>query len=301
MRTIGFLMLGLGTLLVGCGSSDRVPERPAPNPTPVEFCAAAHMENDVTICDALFEEAPFVHLPASDETHAYAAIRDTSFVTPEGTTYPYPANMMGNDPEMHRHALAIYELTLEGGHVKSFKPAIMFDESVFVAPFMGQAFEGKISSRDSNGQYSMHGTLPVRVEILNEVVSPAGEGFIYEAKAVITNLDKAVKASDGTCMPALSSNGAQAPFAAGAVVTLGAGRSPSMHNFGDDEFVFSVTVNGVANGTMMNNTWYRGPIDIIDGTLAPAGTYTGFGHGSPGSIVALDITPVTGGGGDCTP
>jgi hypothetical protein len=267
----------------------------------VEFCAAAHMENDVTICDALYDEAPLVHLPDSDDTHAYAAIRGTSFVTPEGDTYPYAANMIGEDPEIHRHALAIYELTLAGGQVKSFKPAIMFDESVFVAPFMGQAFEGKISNRDSNGQFSMDGTLPVRVEILSEIVTPLDTGFAYEAKAVITNLDKAVKASDGTCMPALSSNGAQAPFDAGAVVTLGAGRSPSMHNFGDDEFVFSVTVNGTANGTMMNDTWYRGPVDLIEDTLAASGTYNGFGHGSPGSIVALNITPVKGGGGDCTP
>jgi hypothetical protein len=160
-------------------------------------------------------------------THAYAAIRGTSFVTAEGATYAYGASMMGNDPEMTRHALAIYELELSGGQVKSFKPAIVFDESIFVAPFMGQVFEGKISRRDTtsgHGQFAFDATLPVRIEIVNETVSPAEVGFQYEAKAVITNLDHAVTAEDGSCMPALSSYGAESPFDAGATVVLGAGR-----------------------------------------------------------------------------
>jgi hypothetical protein len=40
-----------------------------------DFCAAQHQEGDLTVCDALYEEAPFVHLPASDATRAYAALK----------------------------------------------------------------------------------------------------------------------------------------------------------------------------------------------------------------------------------
>ena len=46
-----------------------------------------------------------------------------------------------------------------------------------------------------------------------------------------------VAASDGKCIPALSSYGSQAPFDAGSEVLLAIGRVPSMHTFRDDEFV----------------------------------------------------------------
>jgi hypothetical protein len=183
--------------------------------------------------------------------------------------------------------------------VKSFRPAITFDESTFVAPFMGQAFEGTISRRVASGQFAKDASLPVRVEILNETVQ-SGTGAEYKAKAIITNLDHAVKASDGSCMPALSSYGAEAPFDSGATVTLGVGRAPSMHVFGDDEFTISYTVNGASSGLLMGPTWFRGPVDIINGTLSPSGTYSGVGHGSPGSIPTLELDPVTGGGDPCT-
>src|SRR5262245_37285688 len=99
MRTIGFLMLGLGTLLVGCGSSDAGGNNPTPGPMPGpvagDFCAAQHEEGDFVVCDALYEQAPLVHLPKSDGTHAYAALKadpvtnTSAFVTEDGTTYPY--------------------------------------------------------------------------------------------------------------------------------------------------------------------------------------------------------------------
>ena len=305
MRHIGFLMFGLATVVVGCGSdAGGGPDRPAPNPTVNDFCAAQHIDGDVTVCDALYEEAPFVHLPKSDETHAFAALKGGlatggSFVTEDGQTFPYNSTIMTDDPELRRHAVAIYELSLSGGKVTSFKPAILFDESVFVAPFMGRAFEGTISRRDSNGQYAWEPSLPVRVEILDEALIPSQDSQ-YEAKMVIANLEHVVTAADGSCMPALSSYGVEAPFDAGATVTLGAGRFPSMHTFGDDEFTISLTVNGESLGILMGPAWFRGPADLIGNTLSASGTYTGTGHGAPGYHPGLELDPVTGGGNACT-
>jgi hypothetical protein len=275
-----------------------------PGPGGDDFCAAQHVEGDVTVCDALYDTAPLVHLPKSDATRAYAALKadpitnTSAFVTEDGTTYPYTPNFM-TDPEYERHALAIYELTLAGGQVKSFRPAITFEESTFVAPFMGQSFEGTIARRVGAGQFAMETSLPIRVEITNETATPAN-GSEYKAKAVIANLDRAVKASDGSCMPALSSYGAEAPFDAGAKVTLDIGRAPSMHVFGDDEFTISYVVNGTPGGLLMGPTWFRGPLDILNDSLSPSGTYSGTGHGSPGSMPELDLDPATGGGDPCT-
>jgi hypothetical protein len=50
---------------------------------------------------------------------------------------------------------------------------------------------------------------------------------------------------------------------------------------------------------MMAAQWYRGPIDLVRGTLEPSGTYEGFGHGSPGSIPEFTLEAVEAGGQAC--
>ena len=50
---------------------------------------------------------------------------------------------------------------------------------------------------------------------------------------------------------------------------------------------------------MMRSTWFRGPLDVLNGTLSPSGTYEGVGHGAPGAIPTLVLEPVDGGGEAC--
>jgi hypothetical protein len=269
-----------------------------------EFCAVQHFEQtsdgkSVVVCDELYAEAPFVHLDTPDE-RVFAALDGEAFVATDGTSYPYAANFNA-DPEMARHANALYELTLEGGRVKSFRPAVMFPESVFVAPLMGRAYEGTVSRLTGDGQWADEASLPVRIEILAELVESPSAGATYQAKVSIENLDAAVSAADGSCLPALSSYGAEAPFPAGDVIDLRASRVPSMHGFGDDQFVFTFEGDGAARGTLMGMSWFLGPIDVVRGTLSPSGTYTGIGHGTPGSLPSLNLDPVEGGGEPCTP
>jgi hypothetical protein len=74
-----------------------------------------------------------------------------------------------------------------------------------------------------------------------------------------------------------------------------------MHDFGDQHFIMTWTVDGEYEGTLMNHAWYRGPIDIARGTLEVSATYEGMGHGTPGAIANLSVDLVDGGGEPCAP
>jgi hypothetical protein len=294
MRFLECLVLGAGALAVGCGADAEAPFGPIPG----DLCAVQHEEGGMAVCDELYAEAPFVHLPEASATRVIAGLQVDSFVTVDGRSFP--AGKLGvSESESKRHALALYELELSDGRLESFRPFLKFDEALFVKPFMGRAYEGAISRKDGVS-YPFEATLPVRVEILDEVMHASSSGFSFQARAVITNVNDGVTAADGSCMPALTSYGAESPFVTGAKVTLGVSRSPWMHGFGDDEFVLDLFVDGVSAGSMMAPTWYRGPIDLVRGTLAPAGTYNGVGHGTPGYIPTLALEPVEGGGEACT-
>src|SRR5262249_22554595 len=155
------LMFGAATLAMACGgSAGSDPMKPAPNPMADDYCAVQHDGGGIVVCDQLYPEAPFVHLPAATATPVIARLQIGKFGTADGTTYPYSLSAVSADPEQQRHALALYELELSGSTVTSFHPVVQFDESLFVKPFMGQAFEGTISRR-VGGTYANETTLPV--------------------------------------------------------------------------------------------------------------------------------------------
>ena len=267
-------------------------------------CARQHAELtadgvDVVVCDALFDPPPRVHLPTPSAPSAYAARTADGFITVSGETYPFAAGN-SSDPELIRHGSALYEIKLQNGKVESFRPAILFAESLFLAPLKGKAFEGLISQR-TNGRYGIP-TLPVRVQVLAErFQGGTSTASPFELKVSISNLAGAVAGSDGKCMPALSSYGSQAPFDPGSDVLLAVGRVPSMHVFGEDELVLELYVAGVQSGNIMSPEWFFTPLDLVNNTLALSGTYTGVGHGTPGYIPLLNLHLASGGGGACIP
>jgi hypothetical protein len=255
---------------------------------------------DVVFCEAVHGQPPRVRLPAATATTAYAAMTAKGFVTPEGESYPLASSGI-TGAETRRYASALYEITLRNGRVEGFRPAVLFDESLFMLPLMGNAFEGRISNRTDGGRYGLP-SLPVRVQVSAEPYSDKNtEGLLYPVKAAIANLTAAVASADGDCLPALSSHGAQAPFGSGTDAFFAVGRVPSMHAFGDDELVFVFFLDGGWSGSIMSREWFFTPLDLLKPSLAPAGAYSGVGHGTPGSIPLLELEPAFGGGGACTP
>jgi len=313
MKSLTWMVFGTVAGLAGCGSDL---DGPVPNPMPVatDICAEQRVEEtstgQVVHCVELYAEAPFIHVPESDGTHVLAAIEgpdfenskvESNFVTGDGTSYPYVPGIP-EDPENVRHVTTLYELTLQGGSVKSFRPAVVFPESMFIAPFMDRAFEGTTSRLLGEGEFALEASLPIRIELDADPAMPPSQGSTFEAKGSIANLTEAVTAADGTCMPALSSYGAEAPFPAGVSVEVRMSRIASMHGFGDDEIVFNFVGEGVPQGGLMHPVWYRGPADLLSGgSLTPTGTYDGTEHARPGSIPDLVIDPIEGGGEPCTP
>jgi hypothetical protein len=250
-------------------------------------------------CGALFDQDPRVHLPASLPGTAYAAASGDAFVAIGGGPYPLPpASELG--PEMRRHASVLYEIKIQDGKVAAFRPAVVFDEALFLAPLMGRSFEGSISKRLGTGRFEGIPTLPVRVRISAErYQGSADPASPFQLKAGIANLASGVTAADGSCMPALSASGSQAPFPAGAEVILPVGRVQSMHGYGDDEFVFELYAGDALMGSLMARQWFFGPLDLVKGPLVVSGAYAGVGHGSPGTIPYLELKPVDGGGAPC--
>ena len=270
-----------------------------------EICARQRIERtsegaQVTVCEALFDQPPRVHLPAATSSTAYAGMTRDSFVTPAGEKYAH-ASSGAADPEMKRHASALYEITIRNGMVASYTPAILFEEALFMAPLMGKTFDGLISKRTAADRYELKPSLPIRLQILAEPFTGGSPSALaYRVKTAIVNRDKPVTASDGTCMPALSSYGSQAPFEAGAEVLMPVGRYASMHTFGDEELVFELYVNGTSKGNMMSARWFFTPLDLVQNPLALSGSYAGVGHGTPGFIPMLELNLASGGGAACT-
>jgi hypothetical protein len=288
-----FLILALVAVLVaGC-------MHPPTETTPL-FCAKQHEETSmggkIVVCDELFPQAPHVHLPDAAKGRVFAAIENGTFRTADGKTYP----VSEPDDEARNSALTIYELTLDGAAVKSHRPAVRLSESFFLAPLLGMTLEGNLSARMGADEYELNTTLPIRVQIAATFAAEPEEGRTHQVVATIVNFNQTVQASDGRCLPALTSHGSLSTFDATDQVELRGHRHPSMHAFGDDQFVFGWLVNGATYGSMMDGPWYRGPVDLVRGTHHVTGPYSGYGHGAPYSLPTIDVTPVTGGGQACT-
>src|SRR5262249_48600170 len=124
---------------------------------------------------------------------------------------------------------------------------------------------------------------------------------IYKLDAVVDTMSEGVTAADGKCLSPLSSAGESNPFGAAKQTKVTLTRVPSMHSAGDDEAVVEFFGDGRSMGSDMSPAWFLGPKDLIaTKPLSPA-TYTGFGHGTPGSIPNLTVSIVKGGGMACVP
>jgi len=198
-------------------------------------------------------------------------------------------------------------------------PAILIDGRAIDGAFLGP-WEGTVSERAKDSTcflttpcWDERRLVPLRVtfstlEQIGNIADPGTfepepDGELFAMVGNVDNLTDPVLASDGKCIASLVSLGKANPFrpATNAVVKLY--RVPSMHTPGDDELVLDYPADaeglGGANGMSPLNVLH--PANLMLEADSPAwDSISIHNHGTP-NFSEINLHPVSGGGGACTP
>lgn len=316
------LLLSALALLVACAgtAADGDPSAVTPrgddtggtdtgDASPADWCAAWHdaWTNDghaVVVCDEAWPDAPRVSLPPGGRLVALGS--DQVFRDADGVAHGELGDADA-EREQHRHGFALYTVETDAdGAVVGYAPRLLVPERLMLEPWLSAPLEGAVGARIPNEEgddtWSQEPSLPVRLEVASVETTPdpalAAGVLRTTIRYRIANLDHPVTAADGRCLPSLRSHGAADAFAGVRNVEVVAERHPSMHAFGDDEFVLGFVLDGASGGSMMGSSWYRGPSIAWDTPDEP-GAFQGGAHGSPGAIPTLSLERVEGGGEPC--
>ncbi len=302
----------------------------------------------VTFCDSFFAERPFVRPPADDKKSSgvstlYVAAMDTQYanlVDRQGTIYA----VVGSDGHSatslpaglrapsYRHQFLIYLVSGTVGtttdpnsnksvpsiQLTTAKPAILLEGKQLDGVFLG-GWEGQVSKRLGDNLWDSTALVPIRITftsldklanfmVWNDANVTLPDGERYAMVGAVDNRTSPVKASDGTCYPALSSYGDGNPLFSATSSNVRLLRYPAMHGPGEDELSFEYpegSINGGFNGMDWANNRQVNSYLVIHpaGMLqaAPTGEWVSIAinpHGSPNGNL-FKLHPVVGGGGAC--
>jgi hypothetical protein len=282
------------------------------------FCPVQHTittdGQEVIVCDTAFDTAPFVHLPPA-ETGAgavdYLALSlCQSFLDRDGKAHMLspsaPMQSLCNGPDVNHdyellgHAFSIYRARLDAdGAVTDFARWGVIDEKNLLRRFTGLELDGTISAKIGD-TYEAVPSMPIHLSLGQPALltaNPDGTS-IYQIPATVSNLKNPAITADGKCIAAIL-GAPNEPFAGAKEVSISLSRVPSMHGPGDDQMIMEFFVDKVSMGSTMAPTWYFGPSSLFHAPAGPLPVYEGIGHGTPGSLPNLTLTPVTTGGGGC--
>lgn len=300
-------------------------------------CEAQHVtpnaDGDTVIsCDTPFASAPRVKLPDDDKTGAVATLFGafdligSALVLRDGSRlavvddHGAPLSLRDADGKVpaslripsNRTMYMLYRITgsIAGPtvHVLSGTPLVMIPGQVLDGAMLG-VWEGTTTTRKADGWFTTD-RVPLRVRLSQ--LTPAknldtwtsdtalADGTTFRMTGEIENLNHAVKGSDGTCYPALSSLGDANPFHGATSGAVAMHRLGGMHAPGDNELVFTLP-NGTTNWseTAMSQLGPFAPADWIS-TAGGATTLHLRPHGAPkGNVIELHHIDAAGGGGGC--
>ncbi len=272
----------------------------------MKVCAEQHDEmidgQAVVVCDLAFADPPFVHVPPAQTLpggrfEAHFALQGAGF-TDGVETHAFAGTPAEREAEALRHAFVIYRVVAdEVGNVESYTPAVYIDERNFLKPVVGLGMQGLIS-RKTGDTYELDPTLNVQVSFgLPELVDDSVPGMArYAIPVSVDNLKGGIMGEDGVCMPALESFGAENPFTSYPSALVFA-RVPSMHDIFDDVATIAYT----ESASVMAESLYLDPLDMIQAEAPVLGEYQGYGHGTPGSIPNLFVHVIDAVAGPCAP
>jgi hypothetical protein len=291
------------------------------------FCADEHVDTDkVAVCDELFEEAPFVHVPAD--------IKSGTTVTIHGALMPtYGLRLMTADgrelalvdaagervyqrdaPDgfaMPDNLFTVYAVTgtmttLENEpamKVKQLKAVARVPGAVQDEHLLG-TWEAKAAKRVGDRKFDEAQPASFRFTLSKSTEStiwgnyPGTDGLKLAGE--IENFSKRVNASDGTCLPSLSSLGTSSPFTAATANSITLWRHPNMHGINDQVIVMDYPPGSVdlsSNG--MSGIGAFSVAGLIQEAGPDYASTTIYPHATPTGHQVWELTMVTSGGESC--
>jgi len=195
--------------------------------------------------------------------------------------------------------------TIPGIQVATGAPVVMVPGKIIDGSLVG-AWEGTTNARRPDGTFAPD-VVPIRVSFSNlvpvsnlkiwETGTSLPDGPVFKLTGTIENFDKSVKASDGTCYPALTSLGDKNPFHGATSGDVDTYRLGGMHFPGDQVLVFTVPkATSDWSVTAMGGLGPFGPSDWL--ATKGRSTLSLNPHGLPKGN-KIEIKVVTGGGGGC--
>jgi hypothetical protein len=296
------------------------------------FCKTEHAGKtpggaSVKICDALFDAAPFVHLPADSGTTGtittYGAVlngigltlytadgRTLPLVGASGQTYPISKGPAGfKAPE---NLFAIYAVTgtktTTAGQpaikVASLAPVAWIPGAVQDKLLLG-TWEAQASGRVGANRFDE--TKPVTFRFTLSATRDntpmwktlgGGDGLVDSGS--IDNFSKRVTAADGSCLPSLAALGAGSPFYQAQQNTITLWRHPNMHGLNDQVIVMDYPTG--STDLSMNGMGWIGPFSVAGLVLADGPGYADVSirpHATPNGAKVWGFAKVTAGGASC--
>lgn len=200
------------------------------------------------------------------------------------------------------------------------QPAILIKGKAIDGAFLG-AWEGTVSKRADDSTctitpqcWDQTQQVPLRVSFRTLVpienigaLAPTGpklpDGERFKLVGAIDNVRDAVRLSDGRCIEPLAALGKADPFRPSTAGDLALRRFPAMHAVPDDALVVDYPKDadslGGADGMAVLNVLHAANL-LLKTETAEWNSMSIHNHGTPNGN-EINLHPVTGGGGSCTP
>jgi len=295
------------------------------------FCKTEHTGSapgvaSVAICDALYDAAPFVHVPADSVSGSTVTIhgavlgglglilytadgRQFVLASPSGESYGIsrgPAGFKAPQNLFAIYAVTGTKATISGQH--GLKVSKMVVEAWVPGKVSDQLLLGTWEAMAARhvGDRKFDASMPVPFRFTLATTKPntafanyAGTDGLVVAGS-IDNFDSGVRASDGTCLTSLASLGAASPFDAATANLITLWRHPNMHGLNDQVIVMDYPTGSV--DLSMNGMGWIGPFSLM-GLISEGGPAYGDGaiypHATPTGHKVWGLKKVTSGGEAC--
>ncbi|MDR6573564.1 MULTISPECIES: hypothetical protein [unclassified Curtobacterium] len=223
--TIAALLVGAAavTTLAGCSMQPQTVDLS-------KACASIAKVDGKLACTAAYTTGKALRLPTSGAVVGAVGRDGKAFLSADGKKLSMNSAVSKQISEKNAYATTVYEADVVGSTVTGVRAVLSIPNSVILSSvFGGKILAGTISPyRGSGLGYDEHDTLPVAIQFEKHTDGDTLTG-------TIVNANHATRFANGTCMPALSTYGAENPLRGGFTPHVSIDRQPSMHAAFDDE------------------------------------------------------------------